>query len=379
MTLRLEVTARHGAARTGRVHTARGSFAVPCFMPVGTRGTVRALAAPDLEELGYEMVLANAYHLMLRPGTEVLRRLGGIHRFAGWDGHVLTDSGGFQVFSLSPEVDDDGVTFRSTYDGSRHRLTPERAVAVQEDIGADIQMVLDVCPPLPSPPEVIRLAVERTAVWAERARRAHRREGQSLFGIVQGGTDVRLRADSARRTVAMGFDGYGIGGLSVGEPRGDMLPALAAALAELPDDRPRYLMGVGDPVGLVEAVALGVDMFDCVLPTRLGRHGTALTGAGRIQLRNAGYAADDRPVDPACGCPVCTRWSRAYLRHLLVVGEPSASRLVSIHNLAWTAELIGRVRAAVAGGTLGGLRAEVAAVWDDRPSGDPPAPIRGGP
>jgi queuine tRNA-ribosyltransferase len=308
-------------------------------------------------------MLANTYHLMLRPGAETVAALGDIHGFAAWPHHVLTDSGGYQVFSLDPLVDDDGVTFRSTYDGSRHRLTPEDAVRVQEQLGADIQMVLDVCPPLPSPPEVVRLAVERTAAWAARARDAHRKPGQALFGIVQGGVDEALRRESAKRTVALGFDGYGIGGLSVGEPRDQMLPALAAAINELPVDRPRYLMGVGDPVGLVEAIALGVDLFDCVLPTRLARHGSVLTDRGRIQIRNAAFAADDGPLDPACPCDVCGRYSRGYLRHLLQVGEPAALRLLTWHNLAWTLRLVSRAREAIGAGALDALRRDIGAVW----------------
>jgi queuine tRNA-ribosyltransferase len=267
------------------------------------------------------------------------------------------------VFSLDPRVDDDGVTFRSTYDGSLHRLTPEDAVRVQEQLGADIQMVLDVCPPLPSAPDVVRTAVERTAAWAARARKAHRREGQALFGIVQGGVDTELRTESARRTVELDFAGYGIGGLSVGEPRHEMLPALAAAIGELPHDRPRYLMGVGDPVGLIEAIALGVDMFDCVLPTRLARHGSVLTAAGRLQIRNAAFALDDGPLDPVCPCDTCKRYSRAYLRHLLQVGEPTAIRLLTWHNLSWTLGLVARAREAISAGTLDALRREVAAVW----------------
>ena len=361
--MRIDVEAADGLARAATITTARGTFATPCFMPVGTRGSVRTLSSADLEDLGFEVMLANTYHLMLRPGADVVAQLGGIHGFAAWPGHVLTDSGGYQVFSLSPKVDDDGVTFRSTYDGSVHRLTPEGAVEVQGRLGADIAMVLDVCPPLPSPPAVVRLAVERTAAWAERSRRAARREGQALFGIVQGGVDVVLRKESADRTVELGFDGYAVGGLSVGESRAEMLPALAAALERLPADRPRYLMGVGDPVGLVEAVALGVDMFDCVLPTRLGRHGTVLTTTGRIQLRNAAYATDAGPLDPECACPVCQRWSRAYLRHLLQVGEPTAPRLLTVHNLAWTLALVERIRTSVREGTVAQLRREVSAVW----------------
>jgi queuine tRNA-ribosyltransferase len=359
----LEVVATDGAARVGVAHTARGTYQTPCFIPVGTRGAVKLLSAADYERLGAEIVLGNTYHLMLRPGAEVVAALGGLGRFSGWGGLTLTDSGGYQVFSLAPDVDDDGVTFRSTYDGSRHRLTPEGAVAVQEALGADIQMALDVCPPLPSPPEVVRLAVDRTAAWAVRARRAHRREGQALFGIVQGGIDETLRSESARRAVEIGFEGYGIGGLSVGETREEMLPALAAAIAELPPDRPRHLLGVGDPLSVVEAVSLGVDQFDCVLQTRLGRHGTALTGAGRLSLKTLANARADEPIDATCGCEVCRRHSRGYLRHLLQVGEPTAARLVTLHNLAWTFAFFDRIRAAVAVGTLSALRAEVGGVW----------------
>ena len=363
MSLRFALAARDGPARAGRVRTPRGAFRTPCFMPVGTRGTVRAFTSDALEGLGAEVLLANTYHLMLRPGADVVAALGGIHGFASWPHHVLTDSGGYQVFSLQPKVDDDGVTFRSTYDGSTHRLTPEGAVEVQQLLGADIQMVLDVCPPLPSSPEVIRLAVERTAAWAARAKAAHTREGQALFGIVQGGVDEALRREAAGRTVEIGFAGYGIGGLSVGESRDEMLPALAAALDVLPADRPRYLMGVGDPVGLLEAIALGVDMFDCVLPTRLARHGSVLTDTGRLQIRNAAYAADGEPLDGACPCAVCARYSRAYLRHLLQVGEPAALQLLTHHNLAWTFSLVDRARAAIAAGTLNGLRQMISAVY----------------
>ena len=357
-----------GSARAGVVETPRGSFPTPCFMPVGTRGAVRTLDAADLDQLGVEVVLANTYHLMLRPGAEVVADLGGLHRFTGFEGHILTDSGGYQVFSLEPKVDDEGVTFRSTYDGSTHRLTPEGAVEVQHQLGADIQMVLDVCPPLPSPPEVVRSAVERTASWAERAastQAALREQGstQALFGIAQGGVDEALRVESAERTVAIGFDGYGIGGLSVGEPRHQLLPALAAALSVLPEDQPRYLMGVGDPRSVVEAIALGVDLFDCVLPTRLARHGTLLTGSGRLNLRNAAHATSDEPLDPACDCRVCARWSRGYLRHLLQTQEPTAPRLLTIHNVWWLMGLVGRARRAVLDGTMEALRAEVAAAW----------------
>jgi queuine tRNA-ribosyltransferase len=334
-------------------------------MPVGTRGAVKLLSAVDLDRLGVEVVLANTYHLMLRPGASAVEALGGLRGFTGFDGLFLTDSGGYQVFSLAPAVDDDGVTFRSTYDGSSHRLTPESAVAVQEQLGADIQMVLDVCPPLPSPPAVVQLAADRTLAWAKRARAAHQRDDQALFGIVQGGTDPDLRADNARRTADLDFDGYGIGGLSVGEPRHEMLPALAATLAGLPADQPRYLMGVGDPVSIVEAVALGVDQFDCVLPTRLGRHATALTTGGKLQLKQAEHALSDAPIDPTCPCEVCRRHPRGYLRHLFQVKEPTASRLLTLHNLAWMAGFVDRIRAAIAAGQLAALRADVLAVWDE--------------
>ena len=332
-------------------------YLTPCFMPVGTRGAIKYLSAADYERLGAEIVLGNTYHLMLRPGAETVSALGGLGKFTGWGGLTLTDSGGFQVFSLDPEVDDDGVTFQSTYDGSSHRFTPEIAVHTQELLGADIQMVLDVCPPLPSSPEVIRVAVERTSAWAARASVAHRRDDQALFGIVQGGVDEVLRAESAERTVALDFDGYGIGGLSVGETRAEMVPALAAALAHLPADRPRYLMGVGDPASLVEAVALGVDQFDCVMQTRIGRHGTALTAGGKLHIKNAKYALSDEPLDSECGCEVCRRHSRGYIRHLFKVGEPTASRLVSLHNIAWTLQLMASMRAAIESARFTELRA----------------------
>ena len=363
MTVSVHLDAVDGCARATTVTTDRGSYPTPAFMPVGTRGAVKHLTSADLEALGSDFVLCNTYHLMLRPGADVVGDLGGLHRFMDWNGHVLTDSGGYQVFSLEPKVDDDGAVFRSTYDGSLHRLTPETAVRTQELLGADIQMVLDICPGLPAPKEVLQAAVDRTAAWAARAKATHRRPDQSLFGIVQGGTHEGLRAESARRTAEIGFDGYGVGGLSVGESRAEMLPALAAAMAELPADVPRYLMGVGDPAGMVEAVALGIDMFDCVLPSRLARHGTLLTAAGRLNLTNARYATDEAPPDPSCPCSTCARWSRGYLRHLLQVREPSAGRLLTVHNVRWVIDLVRRMRAAIVEGTFESLRREVLAVW----------------
>ncbi|MGC8626786.1 MAG: tRNA guanosine(34) transglycosylase Tgt [Acidimicrobiales bacterium] len=355
--------ATSGQARTGRVETARGGFATPCFMPVGSRGVVRLLSASDMGQLGAEVLLANAYHLMLRPGAEVVAELGGLHGFTGWDGHFLTDSGGYQVMSLPCRLDDDGVTFRSSYDGSWQRLTPEGAVAVQESLGADIQMALDVCLALPAPRDAIELAGKRTLAWAERCLHARSRPGQLLFGIVQGGTELDLRACYAEQLAELGFDGYGIGGLSVGESREEMLASVAAAISNLPEDRPRYLMGVGDPSSLLAAVQLGVDMFDCVLPARLGRHGGALTDAGKLSVKAARYAKDERPLDPGCTCAVCAQHSRAYIRHLFNVGEPSAGRLVSFHNLAWLLGLLRLARQAVADGTLGELRRKVDATW----------------
>jgi queuine tRNA-ribosyltransferase len=363
VTLTIEVEARDGSARATTVTTPRGEFHTPAFMPVGTRGAVKHLTSGDLEALGSEFILCNTYHLMLRPGAEVIAGLGGLHDFMDWRGHVLTDSGGYQVFSLAPKVTDEGARFKSTYDGTTYMLTPEWAVHTQELLGADIQMVLDVCPPLPSPTSVIQAAVDRSVAWAARAKAMHERVDQQLFGIVQGGVDEALRAESARRTVEIGFDGYGIGGLSVGETRAEMLPALAAALAELPDDVPRYLMGVGDPAAMIEAVGLGIDMFDCVLPSRHARHGTLLTAAGKLNLSNARFATDDQPPDPSCACSTCARWSRGYLRHLLQTREPTAGRLLTVHNMAWTLDLVARMRAAIADGTFEALRREVLTVW----------------
>jgi len=370
--LTIDLAATDGAARTGTIRTPRGTLPTPLFMPVGTRGAVKALSSVDLADLGVPLQLANTYHLMLRPGADLIADLGGIHRFEAWDGHVLTDSGGFQIFSLEPKVTDEGARFRSTYDGSLHDLSPEGAAEVQSRIGADIQMVLDVCPPLPSPEGVIRAAVERTAAWARRGRAAFLAGAearlaagldQAQFGIAQGGVDLAMRAESAERTVALDFDGYAVGGLSVGETRAEMLPALAAAIEHLPADQPRYLMGVGDPASLVEAVGLGVDLFDCVLPSRHARHGTILTTAGKVMIKNKAYERDDGPLDPDCPCPVCARWSRAYLRHLHRVGEPTAARLLTIHNVAWLSNLVAGLRAAIAEGRFDAARRAVLDVW----------------
>lgn len=358
-------SAIENSARAGVATTHRGEYQTPCFMPVGTRGAIRHLSAQDYEELGARIVLGNTYHLMLRPGAQVVADLGGLGAFAGWKGLTLTDSGGFQVFSLNPDVDDDGVSFRSTYDGSMHRFTPESAIKTQELIGADIQMVLDVCAPLPSADEVVRLALKRTSNWAKRARETHRRQDQSLFGIVQGGIDPVLRRESAKITTDLDFDGYGIGGLSVGETREEMLVALAAAIEHLPKDRPRYLMGVGDPASLVEAVNLGVDQFDCVMQTRIGRHGTALTSNGKLNITRAEFTTSQDPIDAKCACSVCKRHTRGYIRHLFQVNEPTAARLVSLHNVAFTLDLMQQMRDAIVKNEFASLRKSLLETWTE--------------
>jgi len=330
-------------------------------MPVGTRGAVRALDAADLGAVGAAMILANTYHLMLRPGADVVDRLGGLHGFTGWSGPILTDSGGYQIFSLDPVIDEDGATFRSTYDGSAVHLGPERAVAVQEELGADVAMVLDVCIGLPAPRERVREALERTLRWSERALVAHRRPDQALFGIVQGGVDPELRAESARRTADLGFVGFGIGGLSVGESPAERDVALEAAVGALPPDRVRYVMGLGDPEGVLAAVARGADLFDCVWPTRLARHGRILTPDGDYGLRRAEHAVSDLPLDPTCPCHACSTVSRGYLRHLLTVNELTALRLLTLHNLTYTLRLLAGARASIGAGTFGEWRAETLA------------------
>jgi len=347
---------RDGAARAGVLETPHGPVATPAFMPVGTRGTVRTLDARDLGEAGAAMVLANTYHLMLRPGAETVASLGGLHRFMAWEGPILTDSGGYQVLSLHPRVDEDGVAFRSTYDGAAVRLTPEGAVTVQEILGPDIAMMLDVPVALPAPLPEARRAMERTLRWAERARRAHRRPDQALFGIVQGGTDPGLRAESAAATAALGFPGFGIGGLAVGESPEERRGALEAALGALPPDRVRYLMGLGDTEGVLDAVGQGCDLFDCVWPTRLARHGKVLSRLGDFSVRRAEATRERGPIDAACPCLTCRRYSVGYLRHLRVTGEMLGHRLLSIHNLTYTLAVLEGARRAVAAGAFDAYR-----------------------
>lgn len=350
-----DIVARDPAtsARAGVLRTAHGPVTTPIFMPVGTRGTVKGVTTPQLREIGAQVVLANTYHLYLRPGADLVREAGGLHAFMNWDRAILTDSGGFQIFSLADtlELSAEGVSFRSIIDGSKHFWTPEDNMRVQQDLGADIAMALDQCPPYPAERETVRAAVERSAAWAARCKTAHTREDQLLFGIVQGGVFADLRAESVERTAALDFPGYGIGGYSVGESHELMLESLAPVAAMLPDDRPRYLMGVGNPTTMLRAIALGVDMFDCVLPTRTARTGTAFSSTGRMNLRNARYARDLDPLDAACGCPTCRSYSRAYLRHLVVMKEMLGSILLSVHNLWFLLELARRARTAIEAGT----------------------------
>lgn len=353
------MVAQSALARAGVLSTPHGEVETPGFMPVGTRASVKALDTADLVGVGAQMVLSNTYHLMLRPGAEVVDKLGGLHGFMAWDGPILTDSGGYQIFSLGPNIDEDGASFRSTYDGSPVRLTPEEAVRIQALLGADIAMVLDECIGLPAPRPAVQAAMERSLRWAERAREAHSRNDQALFGIVQGGTDDELRAMSARATAELGFPGFGIGGLSVGESPDDRNRALEAALAELPATKVRYVMGLGDAEGVLDAIQRGADLFDCVWPTRLARHGKVLTRDGDFNIRRAENAEQSAPIHGECGCVTCSRYSRGYLRHLVVTGELSAHRLLTIHNLHFTLELLRDARSAIVAGAFSEFRASV--------------------
>jgi queuine tRNA-ribosyltransferase len=321
-------------------------------MPVGTKGTVKALAPRDLRAAGARMVLGNTYHLYLRPGAELIRDAGGLHAFTGWDGPMLTDSGGYQVFSLAHtrRISEEGVEFTSVYDGSLHTFTPELTTRVQEDLGADIAMVLDECPPANAGWDYHADSLRRTARWAGRCKEAHGKENQVLFGIIQGGLYPDLREESLERTVEIGFPGYAVGGLSVGEARDEMLQTLSTTAPKLPADKPRYFMGIGDPVGILEVIALGVDMFDCVLPTRLARHGAALTPDGRLNLKNAAYRQDLGPLDPGCPCEACTSFSRAYLAHLVRENELLGHRLLTLHNVRFTVDLCRRAREEIVAG-----------------------------
>jgi queuine tRNA-ribosyltransferase len=349
------VTAIDGAARAGILNTAHGEVRTPAFMPVGTKATVKSVDPTELRELGAEIVLCNTYHLHFRPGAGTIAELGGLHSFMGWDGPILTDSGGFQVFSLRHtilDLDDGGVTFRSVYDGDAARLTPELAAQVQSRLGSDIAMCLDAVPPPGVPPEELAAAVRLTTSWAARQKEGERAPGQLLFGIAQGGADPELRRRSVEEIVTIGFDGYALGGLAIGEPRDVMFDTTAWAAELLPRDAPHYFMGIGDPEGILEVIERGIDLFDCVLATRNARTGTALSRHGRLNLRNARFARDPAPLDEDCPCPACTRFSRGYLRHLVNQQELLGHRLLTLHNLRFVLDLVAGARAAIERGEL---------------------------
>ncbi len=368
MTLHWTPSARDGAARAGTLHTAHGEVPTPVFMPVGTAGTVKAMTADAVRETGARMVLGNTYHLMLRPGAERVARLGGLHRMMDWRGPILTDSGGFQVMSLAGlwKLDADGVTFQSHIDGTRHRLTPERSIEIQHLLGADVTMCFDECTPFPATHEQAAESMRLSMRWAERSRRAFvARPGHGLFGIVQGSTYDDLRAESVAALTAIGFEGYAIGGLAVGEGQAEMLRVLDVTVPLLPAASPRYLMGVGTPSDLIEAVRRGVDMFDCVIPTRSGRTGRAYTSAGVLNMRNARHADDGSSLDHGCDCPACTRHSRAYLHHLIRSEEMLGPMLLTWHNIRYYQSLMARLRAAILAGRFEAEAAAIEAGWAD--------------
>ncbi len=366
MTLRWKRLAQDGAARAGVLHTAHGEVPTPVFMPVGTAGTVKAMTADAVRATGARMVLGNTYHLMLRPGAERVARLGGLHRMMDWHGPILTDSGGFQVMSLAGlrKMDEQGVTFQSHVDGSRHRLTPERSVEIQRLLGADVTMCLDECTPFPATEKQAEGSMRLSMRWAARCRDAFvERDGHGLFGIVQGSTYPGLRAESVEALTRIGFDGYAVGGLAVGEGQEMMFSVLDATVPLLPTDRARYLMGVGTPSDLVGAVRRGIDMFDCVMPTRSGRTGRAFTRRGVLNIRNARHAEDDAPLDPDCSCPACRRHSRAYLHHLFKAGEMLGPMLLTWHNIQYYQDLMAELRAAILAGHFEQTAARIEAGW----------------
>lgn len=365
------LTVRHclseSAARLGRFEISRGGFDTPCFMPVGTQGSVKSLASEDLEAIGYEIILSNTYHLYLRPGGDVLGRFDGLHRFMGWQRPILTDSGGYQVFSLSElrKIRQEGVEFRSHLDGSKHLFTPESVIEFQHLLGSDIAMVLDVCPPFPAGRDEVAEAVRLTTDWARRSIVRARELGVRAFAIVQGGVHPDLRRQSAEQLVELGFDGYAIGGLGIGESKEQMWEAVESVMPLLPADKPRYLMGIGRPEDFAEGISRGIDMFDCVVPTRNARNGTLYTSQGRINIRREQFRTDDRPIDEDCGCPACRRYSRAYIRHLFMAGEILALRLNTLHNLTYYFSLIKTVRTAILSGKLDALRRSISQRYDE--------------
>ena len=375
------VTHQDGQARRGVMQTPHGVVDTPAFMPVGTRGAVKGITARQLEEVGAQVILGNTYHLYLKPGDSLIAQCGGLHRFIGWDRPILTDSGGYQIFSLAAmrRIGEDGAEFRSHLDGSMHQLTPERATDIQAQLGSDVAMVLDECIATPAPVATAREAMERSVRWARRARArflelretpngvAVSNPGQAQFGIVQGATHLDLRTESVQETVAIGFEGYAIGGLSVGEPPEVMYDVVAHTAPQLPFDRARYLMGTGMPDDLIESVARGVDLFDCVLPTRNARNGQLFTREGPVSIKNARFAADMSPADPGCGCYTCSRFSRAYLRHLFMAGEMTGSTLNTVHNLYFYLDTMRRIREAILFGTFEKLRQEFRQTYSRRP------------
>ncbi len=373
MTLHWKMAARDGAARAGMLHTAHGEVPTPVFMPVGTAGTVKAMTADAVRSTGARMVLGNTYHLMLRPGAERVARLGGLHRMMDWHGPILTDSGGFQVMSLSGlrKLDQDGVTFQSHIDGSKHRITPERSIEIQHLLGADVTMCFDECTPFPATEEQAANSMRLSMRWAARSRQAFvAREGHGLFGIVQGSIFESLRRESVAALTAIGFEGYAIGGLAVGEGQAEMLRVLDFTAPLLPEGAPRYLMGVGTPSDLIESVRRGVDMFDCVIPTRSGRTGRAYTSRGVLNLRNAKHAEDTRPLDPDCDCPACRNHSRAYLHHLIKAEEMLGPMLLTWHNIRYYQTLMARLRTAILEGRFDAEAAAIEAGW----SAEDPSP-----
>ena len=379
-----EIASTDGAARTGRLVTAHGAIATPAFMPVGTAASVKAMQPDDVAATGAQIILGNTYHLMLRPGAERVARLGGLHRFMNWPGPILTDSGGYQVMSLAAlrEISEQGAVFRSHIDGAKHALTPERSIEIQRLLGSTIAMAFDECPPFDTARDAVAASMRLSMRWAARSKRAFApRAGYGLFGIVQGGVDAELRAESAGLLIEIGFDGYALGGLAVGEGQDTMFRVIEATMPHLPADRPRYLMGVGKPADLVGAVARGIDMFDCVLPTRSGRTGQAFTRRGAVNLRNARHAEDSRPLDDACRCTACRQFSRAYLHHLVRSGEILAAMLLTTHNLTYYQDLMRGLRAAIAKGGLAAFadrftetarEGDIAAAADFDPRRDPP-------
>jgi queuine tRNA-ribosyltransferase len=365
MSISFDLLSADGSARRGRLHTPHGVVETPMFMPVGTQATVKGLTPEQLVSVGVRMVLGNTYHLTLRPGDELIAELGGLHGFMHWSGPILTDSGGFQVYSLaqSRKITDESAIFRSHIDGALLELTPEKAVAIQENLGSDIAMCLDECPPGVTDAKYMHIAVERTILWARRCKEAHRRPDQALFGIVQGGTDVELRRHCAQALVAMDFPGYALGGFRVGETPAQMASALGPCAAMLPEGKPRYLMGVGAPWDILDGIARGIDLFDCVMPTRNGRNALAFTDDGVIKMRNACHKRDPAPLASDCSCPTCQHFSRAYLHHLFIAQEMLGPTLLSLHNVAYYLGLVSRAREAIEQGRFDAFRAVRLARW----------------